>query len=578
MVGPVLSLELLLGSRRSRLNAFRRVYAGLLILQFAVIFWNVFEIETRPVPSSPAVVARVHISFQVFVAQQFLLLILATPAFVAGAITDEKSQGTLLHLLTADLTSWEIVVGKYLGRMAQVGVLALIGWPLIGFIAGYGQIGMPAVLCIVLVMAVLFLVLGALSLWESVRSRQTREAVLRVYFWCAVGGLGGWGIHEGITFLVGKFKAPFPFRPTLLQLDELLCRLNPLYVMDPLWENDVGEFVRRLPALLIPYGALGLVCLGLAIWRFRTAYLRQVEAAGRSRQGRWKRQARTVGNDPVRWRERATGSRMLRSLGIAFVLALTTGSSAVIRANDEPFWFLVQGGAALLFASFIAGIRASGAVSGERERRTWESLLLTPLETWELIDDKLRGTLQSVYPYLWAYALPAAALSLWTGADALLFTASLLLLTWVTMYYMAATGLWCSARSKSSWRSLVMTFAIGYGYFFGMASILALIYLWTGCVIGPFVAFVLMLAGITSLTLGLTITFCLVTSLALGWLLWRASYWKIHYAESWVDEQERYGRTFTRSLTSALRKHYERLAQQHPEENHQTRLAGSTRR
>ena len=38
MLGPVFSLELLLGSRRGKLHAFRRVYAGWLIGQFVLLF------------------------------------------------------------------------------------------------------------------------------------------------------------------------------------------------------------------------------------------------------------------------------------------------------------------------------------------------------------------------------------------------------------------------------------------------------------------------------------------------------------------------------------------------------------
>lgn len=38
MVGPVYSLEWLLGTRRGRLTAFRRLWAAALVLQFAVLF------------------------------------------------------------------------------------------------------------------------------------------------------------------------------------------------------------------------------------------------------------------------------------------------------------------------------------------------------------------------------------------------------------------------------------------------------------------------------------------------------------------------------------------------------------
>ena len=62
---------------------------------------------------------------------KLLLLLLATPAYTAGAIPDEKTRGTLQYLLAADLTAWEILAGKLLGRIAQVALLALAALPLI---------------------------------------------------------------------------------------------------------------------------------------------------------------------------------------------------------------------------------------------------------------------------------------------------------------------------------------------------------------------------------------------------------------------------------------------------------------
>src|SRR6266849_10494589 len=142
MLGPVFSLELRLAVRRGRWNAFRRLYGGWWLLQFAVMYVLIWQCETDGA-SGTVLGPLLNLCFQIVVAQQFVFLVLATPAAVAGAITDEKSQGTLQHLLTADLSSWEIVMGKFLGRMAQVGLMALVGWPVICFLAGYGHISLP---------------------------------------------------------------------------------------------------------------------------------------------------------------------------------------------------------------------------------------------------------------------------------------------------------------------------------------------------------------------------------------------------------------------------------------------------
>src|SRR4051794_31387158 len=119
MVGAVLYQELRLGSRRHRLRAFRWAYAGWLVAQGFFFYLEVQQQEHarllaswqaqgwggEPVSfawgSAPeAVGARFA---ETFVTQQLILLALATPALVAGAVTDEKRRGTLEGLLTAGL-------------------------------------------------------------------------------------------------------------------------------------------------------------------------------------------------------------------------------------------------------------------------------------------------------------------------------------------------------------------------------------------------------------------------------------------------------------------------------------------
>jgi ABC-type transport system involved in multi-copper enzyme maturation permease subunit len=219
MLGPIFSLELRLAVRRGRLNTFRCIYGGWWVVQFMGLCLILSQAETNPASPGAGPGPFIHLCFQIFVAQHFIFLVLATPAFVAGAITDEKSQGTLQHLLTADLTAWEIVLGKFLGRMAQVILMALVGWPFICFLAGYGHFSLPALLATALVTGLAFFVLGAASVWASVRSKQTREAVLRVYAWSALAFLIVWGGLEGITDRCAKnlrttdcHSQPFPDR------------------------------------------------------------------------------------------------------------------------------------------------------------------------------------------------------------------------------------------------------------------------------------------------------------------------------------------------------------------------------
>ena len=118
MIGPVLGLELQQASRRGRLVTLWHLYATWLALQLFFMFASYSaEIEVRSRIRTGGTAKRTALLtgefitsyLEVFVAQHFALLLLATPTFVAGTITDEKTRGTLQFLLCAHVSSWEIV-------------------------------------------------------------------------------------------------------------------------------------------------------------------------------------------------------------------------------------------------------------------------------------------------------------------------------------------------------------------------------------------------------------------------------------------------------------------------------------
>src|SRR5581483_10541525 len=147
MTGPVLSLELQQASQRGRLLKLWHAYFSWLALQLFVLYANYSaSVELRRfsphligLPSTAALTGQfVNSYLATFVWQHFLLVLLATPAFVAGAISDEKTRGTLPFLLCADVSSADIVAGKLLGRLAQVAFVAWAGLPFFCFIGGFG--------------------------------------------------------------------------------------------------------------------------------------------------------------------------------------------------------------------------------------------------------------------------------------------------------------------------------------------------------------------------------------------------------------------------------------------------------
>jgi ABC-type transport system involved in multi-copper enzyme maturation permease subunit len=484
MIGPVLTQELLLGSRRRRLLLFRRIYAAWLVVQFLFFYW-LYLIDTNLVGvwffkgrlNAEALQGFAPPLVEKLVYQHFLLLLLATPAFTAGAITDEKVSGTLEYLFAADLTSWEILMGKLLGRVSQVAMLGLVVLPVLCFIGVFGGLSLIQLLGLVAVTAGPLLGLGAASLLASVWCRQTRDAVLSVYLSGAAAGC-------------------------LLWVAGGLYLFDPFYVLESAWGDlaDLAELARRLILSLLTWGTIAGICLAIAGWRLRPTYLRQLEGAGRPRKVRWWIARRApVGDQPIRWKERYVDGvaplswmrRLPRWCGIASVSLLTVVASlasilavqllnqqswkeiidAVIHLRFSQPWFapsatdgafLTQGIAALLIATLLIGLRCSGAITGERERQTWEALLLTPLPAPQLVRGKIWGIVGASYPYLLAYLIPVLVFSILAGGWAPIYSVLLMLVTWLAMAFVGSAGLWCSVRSKGSWRSLLWTFLIGY--------------------------------------------------------------------------------------------------------------------
>jgi ABC-type transport system involved in multi-copper enzyme maturation permease subunit len=482
MASPILDFDLMRGSRSSGLVLLRRICTGWLVLQFLFLYWLylinsnlVAHYVMKEAIEPAAAVAFVNSATSTLIVQQFILLALCTPALTAGAITDEKTRGTLQYLLTADVTGREIIVGKLFGRVWQILILSLTSLPMICFLVGLGgyhpiAIAVPYLLVLVPVFAI-----ASASMLASVWCRQTRDAVLVVYF--------GLFVAAGLVAATG-----------------LESYFNPMHVLESAWDEEVNmvDLGRRAAVCTATWLCFGLLFLGLASWRLRGAYLRQLENEGAIKKARWWRaRRRPVSDDPLRWKESQVEGvapllilrRVPRWLGVVVTAAATVFSSlsilgahlksmhtsdvlallakfdfAEVIGDLEPASneFQRQGVVAMFIATLLMGLRCSGAITGERERQTWEALLLTPLSVKQLLRSKLWGIIAASYPYLAAYAVPALLLSMLGGPVAFIWTAVLLGVSWMGMAYAGAAGLWCSSRSSSSWRSLLATVGLGY--------------------------------------------------------------------------------------------------------------------
>jgi ABC-type transport system involved in multi-copper enzyme maturation permease subunit len=547
MLGPVFHLEMLLGSRRRQNYYLRWFVGGMLLLELLfhyASYWQEFEQvyqETgRHNVNASSVFAGSFVSWVIF--QQFLVILLATPVFTAGAITDEKTRGTLLYLFSADLNAWEIMVGKLLGRMYEVVLLLLVTLPFLCFIGVFGGVTPWALAAIALGLLGPLFAVGSASLLMSVWCRRTADAVVGLY---AIGGLVllGWvGLHS-----FGGLGGPGTWVAAIKRLTEYF---DPYYVAGPALSGvDAKLMLSHLLGSMVAWSMVGGMCFAIAVWRLRASYLKQLEHAGKeSIAARLIQSRAAVADEPIRWKERhvdgiaplallkvvprwfalpgivigtvllVTGLLAYRSAlpfttVLQWIVTLNVSSLSdenKLKGTTEAFFLL--GVVVLILGSLVVGIRCSATVSAEREKQTWEALLLTPLPTPSLIRNKLWGILGAAVPYVLAYTIPALILaslmgppagwlvvaglvlivvllfsvfrnktdsmaffwvtlglgiaslaaSILVGGATLFLTLLCLIVTTMAMFYMGGAGIFCSVRSRSSWRSLLATLALGY--------------------------------------------------------------------------------------------------------------------
>jgi ABC-type transport system involved in multi-copper enzyme maturation permease subunit len=405
--GPVLPVELVTSSRRVRYFIVRVVYAAILL----ITLWTQYESSmTWRVNSGAPVTASVlsefaNEFFQSFSVVQLLAVLVLTPALVAGAIAEEKERKTIEYLFVTDLRNSEIVLGKLVARMLHLVVLIAVGWPVLALLMLLGGIAMENVLAGFAITGSTALAVAALSIWSSVQARRGRDAVMRVFViglallilppiadgfsWFA---WAGWGAVQAV---VDELMAANPF----------VCLMRAMSQSGTKWDA-VLELMRDHAVLTVP-------CAAFAVLRVRRVYLQQAHGTPAKR-GRlslrvWRPE---LGDSPMLWKE-LFAERPVFTLGVIGLIAqalLFLGvliPALVIFVNrmnttnrgmiDELEIYVIGVGTTVACVGLLAvAVRAASSVTAERERQTWDVLMSTPIDPWEVVRGKVAGSLYAM--------------------------------------------------------------------------------------------------------------------------------------------------------------------------------------
>lgn len=497
--GPVFHAELLTTARRARYYVLRALY-GLLLLG---VIWTSYQ----AVLYSPRYQAFGELSirdmndyarqlFVTFAVAQGIVVVLVTPALVAGTIAAEKERKTLHYLLASQLGSGEIVFGKVAARMLLVSVFLAIGLPVLSLLTLFGGVDLEMIAVAYAATIAMAFFLAGLSALVSTHARQARRAIVTTYvlFIALMLSEPALGILEvlfprGLGWLIPVFGWINPL-PTLSQaFGSVRFGYRPYSI----W---------MLIAMQMTYGALMLV---IAARRLRPVAIRQYGGKPRveirlDNRGRaqWRIIPRPpVGNDPMLWKERYTArsSGYARLLGLFFNLFCMTligcwafdlaresiaivwrgGFNAPTFVYDtrQDFNLFIRAATLYVFAYWMLGttITAAGSIAGEREADTWISLIASPLEGWAIIRSKMIG---AILRFRW---LGYILLTLWTVG---MISGALHPIGWfvtpilfaIFLGFASALGVRCSLRSNSTSRA--MTLAVMLLVFFNGGYLLLL--------------------------------------------------------------------------------------------------------
>jgi len=559
MFGPVFSYEMTRFSRRKSTFITRLVYIILLqsllfLRYFAWLAESTYFRDTQAgTIDSQQLTAFATDFFVIFAIVQYIVMILLTPIYVAGAVADEKQRRTLEFLLATDLSGAEIVLGKMAARVLNLLVFIIAGLPVIAFLQLFGGIDpelllISTALCLITVVSI-----SALGTFCSVMLKRPRDAIIICYMlvllYLAISLVTTtYMIYAKESNLYGSSSLlSVPGSWIVDQVLEVVAWLSGGNIlcqyMMALFQSKTNNFatVFNTPeaawslARFVTFNLLmSLLLMTISIRRLRRIALAEPKPP-RVRRGRNRETVNSsstamtatgnarvsqtpptdnIGEDGILWKEMyIEGSSQSAWLGylVNFVILILTfivpiilvisnfgvflpGLSDLfdldrdirtIQQRIQSFqygmnaWLRIGTGVLSALGLLAAVVRASGAISTERDRDTWISLIAAPFTAREMLIGKWLGCLYGqrkmalVLVLMWGLCLVVGAVEpFMMFIVALYYLVFLSAFTWIGLFF----SLHARNSLIASMRALLVSIFLGGGYWvvIGLCCILPL--------------------------------------------------------------------------------------------------------
>ncbi|MCC6677849.1 MAG: ABC transporter permease subunit [Phycisphaerales bacterium] len=502
---PVFQKEMRAAGHRSGTYIARGIYGGLMFgivtiaLVGAVIESQGASSDAQALQQLAPLMAVVLAWFGLFMLA-FIAPVMTVPAFM-----DERRRRTLPVLMTTPLTSAQIVCAKLASQTIQLLILALLGLPVVLGLRIFGGVPASFLLQSNAILLSAALLVSTIGLRFSLYRQRSDVAIVAAFVTAAF-------IQFGPILLIGvaqwagasnRILVVMPITCSPIALATITAELmggggGPPWGSAGIWlghtvYNLAWSLIFILTTILQLRRVLRLEGAGINYLkpgrRERRRAALSLDAPAPAAAGApappesiappppaADRHPREVGDRPVLWRElrqatfRTRRGAILTTAGLAIVILILYSR---IEINDVGLHMLIAI-PALLFILLRAAAGSTASFTSERESRTLETLLTTPLSAREIVWSKFLGALRRQWytpAILFTHLLLMAALGA-LHPVILLHTAIILA---GAIIFLSATGILLGLIIRRSTTASIANICVGLILWAGLPGLLALI-------------------------------------------------------------------------------------------------------
>ena len=455
-IGPHGYFDLIRLARSGRTTLMRVLYILALFAALAVVYYNetrsahVFASTKKIGPAftnrSESINRNARIaerfSITILVAQNVAVFLLM-PLNMATAIQEERDTHTLMLLFTTQLTAWQIVLGKLVSRIAQVGSILLAGLPILSFVQLWGGIDMPMIAANFWNTAMLLLLVGMLSLSIAIANHGVFRAAglsyLIIWGTLTLSTCCGVSMEKNPVLLTPRSSGPGGY-------EEMLA------------------FAAVLSVIYAAVSAFLAVKAAQNLDRQRTAEPTSHDdgpLANSERKHPRDRHRPPIADDVIAWKERYFDPSIWMVGPLAFMpfvlvvvwihliaisgVGFDAQETGAIWEHFRNFYFFTMLGSAAIFILAVS-FRLAGCIVRERQQQTLEPLLVLPFTQREFLIAKVRGNLLRCRAWLLPFAVSWLIVTSGPTANGFL----LLLAMTIHLAFFASLGLFLSVYCRTA--------------------------------------------------------------------------------------------------------------------------------